>query len=447
MNPTIEVNGLARALAILSTADPAQLQSFLGVQGIQESEKARRKGYTFVTAKERKWYGKKLTGLAESVCPLWSRDDFKPSRWMDACMETVRKYREATPESALAFLLRKGIQTLANDWYIVVPREYQDYALMASSNAVAEWYGPLYASTVAGRVPRGDRFPEGRIIGEDSVLVNQKFGIIEAFDRELFDDDMTGQIRQRAQRLGQSMAVTENAYAALRFIGSAAQYSNLLVPASNYSTTDSSGNLVSSPWSSTLHGTYGNRPATYVALALNPLKNAWSDLLNTLDPQQNKIIVNPNTLLHSSMDALHAPLLVAPPAGVPYYPAVIGASGSTASNAASGFPGGVFGANPFMGLGIKPVLARFLPAWAWAIGERAKGFIFQERDPLEVMQENPATGAAFEVDAYRFRSRRRFEADWIGGGSRVWWLGNPGVDQRTNVPVVAGGSSGVAGTF
>lgn len=446
MKSTIEVNALAAALTALAAADPAKLNSLLGGVGLAESEKASRSGYTFVTARERKWYGKKLTDLAESVCPLWSRDDFKPSRWMDACMETVRKYREATPESALAFLLRKGIQTLANDWYIVVPREWQDYALVASSNAVAEWYGPLYASTVAGRVPRGDRYPEGRIIGEDSVLVNQKFGIIEAFDRELFDDDMTGQIRQRAQRLGQSMAVTENAYAALRFIGAAAQYSNLIVPASNYVTTDVNGNQVNSPWSATLHGNFGNRPNTYVALALNPLKQAWSDLLNTLDPQQNKIIVNPNTLLHSSMDALHAPLLVAPPAGVPYYPAIVGAAGQTANTATSGFPGGVFGANPFMGLGIKPVLARFLPSWAWALGERAKGFIFQERDPLEVIQEQPATGAAFEVDAYRFRSRRRFEADWIGGGSRVWWLGNPGVNAN-GTPVVVGGSGGVAGSF
>lgn len=421
----VDINNISRALAMLAGADPAKLQAGLNL-GFSESERAHQKGYTFITAKERKWHGKKLTEFAESVCPLWSRDDFKPSRWMDACMETVRGFREAIPETALSFLLRKGIQTLANDWYISVAREWQDYALQASSDAVAEWYGPLYGSAVAGRIARGDRWPEGRIIGEDSVLVNQKFGLIESFDRDLFDDDMTGQIRQRAQRLGQSMAITENAYAALRFIGLAATYSNLIVPASNYTTIDINGNPVVGPFSATLHGTYGNRPGTYVALALNPLKQAWSDLLNALDPQLNKIIVNPNTLIHSSMDALHAPLLVSPPAGVPYYPAITGPAGSTAATAASGFPGGVFGANPFMGLGIKPVLARFLPSWAWGLGERAKGFVFQERDPLEVIQEQPASGAAFEVDAYRFRSRRRFEADWLGGGSRFWWLGNDG---------------------
>lgn len=411
------------------------------VRQLQGQPQASPTGIVYISESEKWWYGEELTGLAREACPEWSKSDFSSKRWIRACMESVRKLREAMPETALAFLLRKGVQTLANDWYIVVPREWQDYALVASSDAVAEWYAPLYGSSVAGRVVRGERFPEGKIIGEDSVLVNQKFGLIESFDRELFDDDQTGQIRQRAARLGQSMAVTENAYAALRFIGAAGTYANLIVPASNYTTIRVDGTPVTGPWSDTLHGTYGNRPATFVALGLNPLKQGWSELLNTLDPQRNKIIVNPNTLLHSSMDALHAPLLVTPPAGVPYYPAVIGAAGSTASTAASGFPGGVFGANPFMGLGIRPVLARFLPDWAWALGERARGFTFQERNPLEVIQEAPASGAAFEVDAFRFRSRRRFEADWVGGGSRFWWLGNPGSG------VTVDGDTGVAGSF
>ena len=402
---------------------------------------AQSNGLVYISESEKWWYGKELCELAREACPEWSKSDFSAKRWIRACMESSRKLREAMPETALAFLLRKGVQTLANDWYIVVPKEWQDYALTASSDSVAEWYAPLYGSSVAGRVIRGERFPEGKIIGEDSVLVNQKFGLIESFDRELFDDDQTGQIRQRAARLGQSMAVTENAYAALRFIGAAGTYANLIVSASNYTTTTVLGAPVTGPWSKILHDTFGNRPNPYVALGLNPLKQAWSELLNALDPQRNKIIVNPNTLLHSSMDALHAPLLVSPPAGVPYYPAVIGAAGSTASTAGSGFPGGVFGANPFMGLGIKPVLARFLPNWAWALGERAKGFVWQERNPLEVIQEAPASGAAFEVDAFRFRSRRRFEADWVGGGSRLWWLGNPGGG------VTVDGDTGVNGSF
>jgi hypothetical protein len=426
MNATISNEQLGALLGILVPDKAENIREAFGLPRAGKDQPWRKPGYVHMTAREAKWYPKGLQALAREACPEWSKESFNVGRWMEAVMESSRKLREANPETALAFLLRKGVQTLANDWYISVAREWQDYALSVSSNAVAEWYAPLYGSTVAGRIPRGERFPEGRILGEDSVLVNYKFGLTESFDRELFDDDMTGQIRQRAARLGQGMAITENAYAALRFIGAAASYSNLVVPVSNYTTIDVNGAPVVGPWSSILHGSYGNRPSAYGALTLTLLKRAWSDLLNAKDPNNNKIIVNPNVLLHSSMDALHAPMLVSPPAGVPYYPAPIGASGQTASTAAAGFPGGVFGSNPFMGLGIKPVLARFLPDWAWSLGEKGKGFIFQERDPLEVIQESPTAGAAFEVDAYRFRSRRRFESDWIGGGSRFWWLGNDG---------------------
>jgi hypothetical protein len=424
MQANITVEQIAQALQLL--ADPKALRESLAQSAQGDAKPWQRKGFVYITEGDRKWYPKSLLNLAREACPKWSEDGFRARRWLNAAMEASRRVREAHPETALAFLLRKGIQTLANDWYVSVPREWQDYALVASSDAVAEWYGPLYGSTIAGRVARGDRYPEGRIIGEDSVLVNFKFGLIESFDRELFDDDQTGQIKQRSQRLGQGMAITENAYAALRFIGAAASYANLTVPASNYTTIDVDGNAVTGPWSATLHHSYGNRPSAYAAMALNPLKQAWSDLLNAKDPLGNKIITNPGVLLHSSMDALHAPLLVQPPQGVPYYPAPVGASGLTNATAASGYPGGAFGANPFMGLGIKPVLARFLPDWAWALGEKGKGFVFQERNPLEVIQEASASGAAFEVDAFRYRSRRRFECDWIGGGSRFWWLGNDG---------------------
>jgi hypothetical protein len=383
----------------------------------------------FITESEREWYPEELINLAGVACPPWSEASFNrgfsPKAWRRSVRESIRYLREAHAETAYAFLLRKGIQNLANDWYQTVEREWQRYATAAPSNGYAEWYAPLYGSVIATQVGAGERFPEGRIAGENSVVVNHKFGLIEAFDREFFDDDQTGQIRQRAQRLGQSMAQTENAYMAIRFLGVAGSYMNLNVPASTYTTTDVNGNTVTGPFSATLYGTYGNRLPAYAALSLGGLKQLWAYALVAKDPLGNKIITQPNILLHSAMDSLHAPLLVRPPAGVPYYPAPIGATGTTASSAASGYPGGVFGANPFQGLGIDPVMARYLADWAWALGEK-KGFIVQERDPLEVVQEASNSGQGFESDAIRYRSRRRFEAEWVGGGGRFWNLGNSG---------------------
>ena len=387
----------------------------------------RQPGFTFVRESEREWYGDEVCELALESSKAWSQPSFHPKKWLRAARESVRKLREAQAESAFGFLLRKGVQTLANDWYITIPSEWRDYAQVASSNGYGEWYAPLYGSVIAKRVPRGERYPEGRTVGEDSLLVNYKFGLVESFDRELFDDDQTGQIRERATRLGMSMALAENVYAAIRFIGSAGSYAGLDVPASNYTTTNTLGAAVTGPWSATLYGAAGNRPSSYAALGLTVLKAAWSGLLNARDPLNNKIITRPDTLLVSDRDALHAPMLVSPPAGVPYYPAPIGLASQTAATAASGSAGGgVFGANPFLGLGITPRVIRFLAEWAWALGEKGKGFVFQERDPLEVIQEVAGSGASFEVDGYRFRSRRRFEADWIGGGSRFWHLGNDG---------------------
>jgi hypothetical protein len=434
LNGTVDNEIIAKVLEALAPAHAGKIREAFGLPGGVIGRKMH------FSQEEKEDYPEELRKLAEAVCPKWSAEDFKPKQWLRAARESVRKLREAQSASALGFLLRKGVQSLANDWYVATPRDWQDYAATASSNNFAEFYAPLYPSTIAGQVNAGERFPEGKVTGVESILVNRKYGIIESFDRELFDDDQTAQIKGRAANLGQSMAITESAFAALRFIGVAASYFNLSVAASQYSDVDTAGVAFSGPWNKTYYGTYGNRLQTYAALGLNPLKQAWSTVLNARTPSGTKIVITPNVLVHSSMDALHAPLLVKPPGGVPYYPAVPGASGSNMGNAASGFPGGVFGANPFMGLGIAPVLARFLPDWAWAIGQKGKGFVFQERDPLEIIQEATASGAAFESDAIRFRSRRRFGCDFVGGGSRFWFLGNPGAGITVNEDLGATGS-------
>lgn len=359
--------------------------------------------------------------------------------WWRAAQTGVSRLREANSETALGFLLRKGVQAEANDWYRVTEAHWQDYCRVAGSNGYAEWYAPLYPGVVADRVQRGTPFPEGRIIGEDSHLVNQKFGLIESLERELFDDDQTGQIRDRSARLGQSMRTTETIYAAYRFLGSERTYANLTVPASNYTTKDPSGNTITGPWSTTLFASAaGNRLSTYHVLNMGFLKQAWVSLMNATDPLSNKLIVTPNVLLTSSMDVINAKLLLADG----YYPAVPGQSNTAVANAPvlgastsaaganqgvlAGFPGGAFSQNPIAGLGLTLVTEKYLPDWAWAIGEKGRGFVFQERDPLEIVQEQQQSGSAFILDVYRFRSRRRFEVDWIAGGSRFWFLGNDG---------------------
>lgn len=400
-----------------------------------------------LTADERLMVRPDILHLAETAVAPWTSPNFRAGRWLEAAMRAVGRLREAHSVSALGFLTRKGVQLIANDWYRQTPAVYDQYVLTNDSTTYAEWYAPLYPSQVAGKVGRGGRFPEGRVIGEESNLVNQKFGLIESFERELFDDDQTGQIRTRSANLGQSMRVTESFYNIRRFIGLAATMGELQVTASRYATINYAGAAVTAPWSKSLYASArGNRPQSYAALTLTSLKEAYSTLLQAQDPLGNRIIVAPDTLIVSVFDALHAPLLVKPPQGVPYYPAIPGESGAKfggtgTTGASSGFPGGIMGANPFIGLGINPVVERYSPDWFAAFGQKARGFVMQNRDPLEVIQEDPASGDAFNFDAFRFRSRRRFESDWITGGSRFWYLINPGTGLTVD------GDSGATGAF
>ena len=50
--------------------------------------------------------------------------------------------------------------------------------------------------------------------------------------------------------------------------------------------------------------------------------------------------------------------------------------------------------------------------------------MFVRRDPLEVVQEVPNSGASFNTDTIRFRTRSRYRGDW--NDARVWYQGNDG---------------------
>lgn len=360
--------------------------------------------------------------------------------WWECVKQSVSRLKEANSETALGFLLRKGVQAEATNWYNLSERKWQKYAKQVASTTVAEWYAPLYHTTLPTEIQSGQRFPEAAVQGEDSNLRNRTFGQIVAFDRRLFDDDQTGQIQGYTEKLGAGMAQTESVWTASRLVGAARTYANLTVPVSAYATTDINGTAVTTPFSTTLYGSAsGNRPSTYQTLSIGPLSRAYVQTLNAVDPMSNKIIVNPNRLVVSSQDALKGDMLLKPGP----YPGIMGPSdlaaasvpvlggtqsftGAANQGVPAGFPGGAFAANPFAGMGWELVVERYLRDWAWLLGEAGKGFLMQVRDPLEIIQEAPNSGSYFDFDSIRYRSRERFEADWVGGGSRFWYLGDDG---------------------
>jgi hypothetical protein len=337
---------------------------------------------------------------------------FSWKKFRESAYEISRKagaMHEANSENTFGQLLRAGINTLANNWYELVETNHELVGATTYSTHAIELHAPLHRGAVPKRVVRGGQFPKTKLRGLDIQILNEKFGAIEDFERELFDDDQTGQISNRAKDIGSNMRILEDAWFFQRFIGSAGTYAGDPIPASQTYTT---------VWSTALDGGGINKPASYAVLKSEGVQYADITLMAQLDLLGNKMMVNPNTLLVGTKNKFAARTLM----NSEWYPAnaamKIGGTGGTASDI-----GTTFARNVLDGA-YNIVVSRFLPATAWALGEAGKGIIFQRRDALEVIQENPMSGMAFTNDVYQFRARARWEPDWID--PRFWFLGNDG---------------------
>lgn len=326
----------------------------------------------------------------------------------EAAYKAAEKMREANAETVFGQLLRAGINNLANTWYELVETNHEQVGATMVSNKAIELYAPLHRGAVPRRVMKGEKFPESKLSGLDIQIANEKFGLIVGFERELFDDDQTGQIAQRAQDIGENMRILEDAWFFQRFIGTAGSYAGDVIPASvTYPTV----------WSVALAGGGINKLGSYAAFTSAAVQALDLILMKQLDLLGNKMLVQPNTLLTGTDNKFAARTLL----NSQWYPStaamLVGGTGTSTAVGTS------FAKNVLEGA-YNLVVSRFLPAKAFALGEAGKGIILQRRDPLEVVQENPTSGMAFSQDEFRFRSRARWEPDWID--PRFWALGNDG---------------------
>ena len=360
-----------------------------------------------------------VVAAAESIDWESPQTSFRDVRkW---AIRNYRKLKEAQPSSAFGQLLRAGIQTIANGAYQRTEVNWNKVIVETSSDKRQEFYAPLYGSALPTRTGPGEPYSESRVQGLDREVINYKYMGGESFQRELFDDDQTGQVRQRASKLGEAMKVLEEVYVAGRIHGTATTIAGVAIPASTYSTVNANGSTISTPFSTTLYSaSAGNRPSSYGQLSVPALKTAYEALMNAVDPLNIKMLIDPKLLLVSTFDAMNAKTI----ANSAYYPGVPGLSGQTASSAGSGFASGSFAENPMKGM-FEVVINRYLPRGAWYLLDKSPGaMVFQRRDPMEVVQEQPQSGQSFDMDVYRFRSRSRWETEWLD--SRFWYEGNDG---------------------
>jgi hypothetical protein len=276
------------------------------------------------------------------------------------------------------------------------------------SRRFQEYYAPLFRPNLPKRVDRGQEFQDNPILGMSRVLTNQKFGMIESFERELFDDDQTGQIKNRASQMGENFKIMEEIYAIGKLTGAGLTSQGVTVDPDV-----SASDVVPSGFTGT--GTYntfkGNRPATFARLSQANLEAADIALMNIVDPLGNRFMVSPNTLVVSPIDKF---------VGAKLLNSTLQPSTPQASADSTGY---VMTVNPLQGL-YKLLVSRFMPSKAWILGDTKRAMVFQRRDPLEIIQENPASGASFSMEVYRFKSRSRFEAGLID--SRFAFLGDDG---------------------
>jgi hypothetical protein len=328
-------------------------------------------------------------------------------RLREGVYKEATRLREANPESSFGQLLRAGIQTFAINSYDAVPVVYPDLVTEVTSRRFQEYYAPLFRPNLPIQVNRGERFRENPAAGLDRVLTNFKFGMIEGFERELFDDDQTGQIKNRASQMGENFKIMEEIYVMGKIIGAGQTVQGVTVlPDVTYADA----------FTGTGNGTYNtapkaNRAATFVRLSQANLELADIAISNIVDNLGNKFLVTPNTLLVSTADKFVAAKLLS---------STLQPSVPAASADSTGY---VMTINPLQGL-YKLLVSRFLPAKCWILGDPKKAMVFQRRDPLEIVQEQPASGQSFDIEAYRFKARSRFEVGMID--SRFLYEGDDG---------------------
>src|SRR6188768_3068491 len=188
-----------------------------------------------------------------------ARIDFKSPalsfRRLREVAERIADLTEANSESSFGWLLRTAVQEFANDVYNDLPVIYPNFITEITSRRRSEIYGGLYRPNLPRQVDAGEKFQDTSFKGFERELVNYKFGHVITFERELFDDDQTGQIRSRAADLGEGFRIFEEIYVLSRLFGLARSEEGVDVPASTYN----NGNVFTTA--------IGNRPVTFVRLS------------------------------------------------------------------------------------------------------------------------------------------------------------------------------------
>lgn len=327
--------------------------------------------------------------------------------------------------STFGQLMRLGVQVFANDYFALALDDtiYQDIVMVMPSDKRAEFYAPMYAGQLPKPVDAQDRYASSYFKGTDSMMINLKFGRLYEFEYELWEDDKTGEIRRRAAEMGQGMRITQELWFTARMMGATQTFpEDITVPPPQ---------IVENVYDSNLYGPgVGNQPQSAgVRLMQSAIEDAAIAMGRARDPLRNRLLTRPDTLIVAIDEQFNAAKLInstLQPSMPGNISQAAGGHTVTAGQATSGLLGGVTGfvntINPLYGL-FKLKVSKWLPNHYWFLGQAKKGLVMQTREPLSVIQENPMAGESFSRDVYVYKTRARWEMDWIEGSNYFWYRG------------------------
>lgn len=331
--------------------------------------------------------------------------------------------READSATTFTQLLRAGIQSIVNSMYETVPTTFESWCTVVNSSLDTELYAPLHGVNFLREVGKQEIYSESQAAGLDIKLVNRKYGTLFAVEKELLEDDQTGQMAKQVGLLGEyaKQALEAIVYAKLAgvFLGGVeGQYANLIIP----NTETKPAYEANYPWTSTgFRGGGINAPGTYNFISQAGVQAGFIGLMNQRNLLGLKMSVDPNRLLISPQDRFNAAILL----NSAFYPSAVGTTAGTV--------GGTFSINPIESIASLTV-TRFMfnndgtvtgnsRAW-YLIDDSKPWFVCQLRQAAEVVQENPTSGQSFDRDVVRFKLSLRGNADHID--PRFAWQGNNG---------------------
>lgn len=196
-------------------------------------------------------------------------------------------------------LLYPGLKALWGDSYKQHEKKYDKFFSVKKSDKRFEKEQGMSGFTTAGVKDEGDSVPFHRLTqGFQKEYVHTTYGIGANITREMMEDDQYGYIQEIPRLLTEAMVRTEETIA-----------TGNLNNAFDGSVTGADGVSLCNaahPNSGSAGGTQSNRPATAVDLTQTSLEDAYINIMNFRDENNQRIHIRPKKLVVSRSDYFNA---------------------------------------------------------------------------------------------------------------------------------------------